>query len=164
MLRMRDENFSGEGSMCGSLLLVSAISSMSKKMAPGMCSSRYSSRALLPSPGMCQEASMMTMSGASSSAASSSVSINHDFKRSVISNPNLDEYRRCCRLAAIQPGGNRQTLLTQEFRVEQPALVAGAVIGEHGDDRMTRAHVARQADGARNIDATRPAEAQPFLA
>src|SRR5512144_890835 len=159
MLRMREEDFSGEGNMCGRLLLVSAISSMSKKMAPGMCSSRYSSRALLPSPGMCQEASMMTMSGASSSAASSSVSVNHDLERSIISDPNLDEHGRRCWFAGVEPSGNRQTLLTQECRVEQPALVAGAVIGQHRDDRMTGAHVARKADGAGHIDAARPAKA-----
>src|SRR6476646_40249 len=148
MLRMREENFSGGGSMCGRLLLVSAISSISKKMAPGMCSSRYSARASLPSPGMCQEASMMTMSGASSSAASSSVSVNHDLERSDISNPNLDEHGRRRRFAAIEPSGNRQTLLAQECRVEQSALVAGAVVGQHRDDRMTGAHVAGKADGA----------------
>ena len=42
-------------------------------------------RAFLPSPGMCQEASMMTRSGASSSAASSSVSVNHVFAERSIS-------------------------------------------------------------------------------
>ena len=73
---------------------------------------------VLASPGMCQEASMMTMSGASSSAASSSVSVNQDLERSVISNPNLDEDGRCRSFAAIEPGGNRQPLLTQECRVE----------------------------------------------
>jgi hypothetical protein len=36
-LRTRAENFSGEGSMCGNALVVSAISSMSKNTAPGMC-------------------------------------------------------------------------------------------------------------------------------
>src|SRR5262245_42314789 len=163
MLRMREENFSGEGSMCGRLLLVSAISSMSKKMAPGMCSSRYSARASLPSPGMCQEASMMTMSGASSSAASSSVSVNHDLERSVILDSNLDEHSRCRWFAGVEPSGNRQTLLTQECRVEQSALVAGAVIGQHRDDRVTGAHVSGKPDGAGNIDAARPSKAQTFL-
>src|SRR6476620_11658841 len=151
--RIREENFSGGGSMWGRLLLVSAISSMSKKMAPGMCSARYSARASLPSLGMCQEASMITRSGASSSAASSSVSVSHDFEGSLICNPNLDEEGWRCRFAMVEPSGNRQTLLTQECRVEQPALVAGAVIAKHRDDRVAGAEVARKSDGACHIDA-----------
>ena len=61
---------------------------------------------------------MMTRSGASSSAASSSVSVNQDFECSVISNPNLYEDGRGRGFAAIEPSGNRQPLLTQECRVE----------------------------------------------
>ena len=61
---------------------------------------------------------MMTRSGASSSAASASVSVNQDFERSVISNPNLYEDGWHRSFAAIEPGGNRQPLLTQECRVE----------------------------------------------
>ena len=36
-MRTREENFSGEGSICGNALSLSAISSMSKNTAPGMC-------------------------------------------------------------------------------------------------------------------------------
>src|SRR6476620_10574662 len=136
---------------------------MSKKMAPGMCSARYSARASLPSLGMCQEASMITRSGASSLAPSSSVSVSHDFEGSLIRNPNLDEDGWRYRLAMVEPSGNRQTLLTQECRVEQPALVAGAVIAKHRDNRVAGAEVARKSDGACHIDTTCSAEAQPFL-
>src|SRR6476661_4360955 len=138
MLRMREENFSGEGSMCGRLLLVSAISSISKKMAPGMCSSRYSARAFLPSPGMCQEALMMTMSGASSSAASSSVSVNHDLARSVISNPNLDEHGRCRWVAGKADGAGNidaarpaeaKTFLAEQVEQDRQRLGVGDLIG-----------------------------------
>ena len=107
---------------------------------------------------------MMTRSGASSSAASSSVSVNQDFERSVISNPNLYEDGRGRGFVAIEPSGNRQPLLAQECRVEQPTLVAGAVIAKDRDDRMTGAHVACEPYGAGDIDAARSAEAQPFLA
>src|SRR5262245_38666720 len=165
MFRMREENFSGGGSMCGSLLLVSEISSMSKKMAPGMCSVRYSARASLPSSGMCQEASMMTRSGASSSRASSSVSVNHVLVCSKSKSPvfSLNERVRGRGPFAVEPLRHRQPLLTQEFGVEQPALVAGAVIGEHRDDRMTGAEIAGEPDGAGDIDAARSAEAETFL-
>src|SRR4029079_3097676 len=129
-----------------------------------ICSSRYSARAFLFSLGICQEASMMTRSGASSSAASSSVSVNQDFGCSVISNPNLYEDGRGRGLEAIEPSGKRQPLLTQECRVEYPTLVAGAVIGKDRDDRMTGAHVTCEPYRSGDIDTARSAEAQPFLA
>src|SRR5665648_37075 len=165
MVRMREENFSGGGSIWGRALLLSAISSMSKKIAPGMCSSRYSARASLPSPGMYQVASMITKSGASSSASSSSASISHVFGVVKFSSPIwLDEHARCRRLDLIEPSGHWQPLFAQEFRVEQPSLIPRAVIAEHRDDGVAGSHVPCQADCAGDIDAARPAKAEAFLA
>src|SRR5680860_567555 len=133
---MREENFSGAGSMWGRAVLVSAISSMSKKIAPGICSDRYSALASLPWFGMYQVASIITKSGASSSRSSSSVSISHVFGVDKVSSPILrsNEHTWRCRLALVQPSGHRQTLFAQEVRVEQPALIARAIIAEHRDD------------------------------
>ena len=62
-----------------------------------------------------------------------------------------------------QPGRRGQALSFQEFRIEQLALIAVAVIAQHGDDGVPRAHVLRHADGARHIDAGRAAHAQAFM-
>jgi hypothetical protein len=50
-------NSAALGSMCGRLVRRSAIASMSKKTAPGMCACANSARASRLSWGMCQEAS-----------------------------------------------------------------------------------------------------------
>src|SRR4030095_11832101 len=74
--------------------------------------------------------------------------------------------KRCSsrRWSLVEPSGDRQAFLTQEFGVEQPTLVAGAVIGENRDDGMTGPEVASKTNGACDIDAARSAEAEPFLA
>jgi hypothetical protein len=72
-LRTRAENFSGEGSMCGSGFAVSAISSMSKKTAPGMCWLTNSALGSRFCAGRKNEPSTMRTSGASRWAASHSV-------------------------------------------------------------------------------------------
>ncbi len=64
----------------------------------------------------------------------------------------------------LEPLRNRQALLAEKSRVEEAALVAGAVIGEDRDDRMTGAHVAREANSACDVNAARAAEAEAFLA
>ena len=62
-----------------------------------------------------------------------------------------------------QPGRHGQSLSLQEFRIEQFALIAVAVIAKHGDDGVARTQIARHADGARDIDAGRAAHAQAFM-
>ena len=69
----RAENFSGEGSMCGRELEVSAISSMSKNTAPGMCWLANSALGSRFCAGRKNEPSTMRISGASRWAASHSV-------------------------------------------------------------------------------------------
>ena len=64
---------SAPGSMCGSVVVWSAIASMSKKTAPGMWAARNSARASRPSCGMCQVPSTTRTSGSSRCLASHSV-------------------------------------------------------------------------------------------
>src|SRR5262245_33166487 len=68
-------NCSGEGSMWGSGIDVSAISSMPKKTAPGICVASYSLRASRV-PGRCQLPSTMPTLGSWRCAASHSVETN----------------------------------------------------------------------------------------
>src|SRR6185295_11056471 len=75
-----------------------------------------------------------------------------------------DKHFRSRRLSLVEPSGDRQAFLTQEFGVEQPTLVAGAVIGENRDEGMTGPEVAGKTDGTCDVDAARSAEAKPFLA
>src|SRR5262245_56264735 len=74
---MRLANFVGDGSMWGSEEVSSAISSMSKKRAPGMCACRNSALASRLVVGKCIEPSRITRSGASRCEASQSVSTSH---------------------------------------------------------------------------------------
>src|SRR6185503_14265284 len=72
-LRTRAENFSGDGSMCGNGLEVSAISSMSKNTEPGMCWFSNSALGSRFCAGRKNEPSTMRTSGASRWEASHSV-------------------------------------------------------------------------------------------
>ena len=63
--------------MCGSGDFSSAMSSMSKNSAPGMCSARYSALASRLAVGRCMEPSRMTRPGVSRCEASQSVSTSH---------------------------------------------------------------------------------------
>src|ERR1700728_1058249 len=63
----------GFGSMCGKPCSRSAIVSMSKNTAPGMCAYRNSAAPMRPVFGKCQDASITPRSGLPSSAASSAV-------------------------------------------------------------------------------------------
>src|SRR5262245_15745945 len=74
---MRLANLVGEGSMWGSEEVSSAMSSMSKKRAPGMCACRNSALASRLVVGKCIEPSRITRSGASRCEASQSVSTSH---------------------------------------------------------------------------------------
>ena len=74
---MRLANLVEEGSMCGSGDVSSAMSSMSKNSAPGMCSARYSALALRLAVGRCMEPSSTTRPGVSRCEASQSVSTSH---------------------------------------------------------------------------------------
>src|SRR3546814_3139962 len=51
----------------------------------------------------------------------------------------------------------------QKNRIEKLRLIPVAVVAEDRDDRMTGTELAREADGAGDIDAAGPAEAEPFL-
>src|SRR5215468_11996400 len=55
--------------------------------------------------------------------------------------------------AALEPFGHRQLLGAQELGIEQLRLVARAVVGEHGDDGVPRAHVLGEPDRAGDVDA-----------
>src|SRR5689334_24047078 len=80
-------------------------------------------------------------------------------------NPPLsNEYFGDGRLALVEPVWDGKPLLAQECGVEQPALIARAVIAKHRDDGVARAHRFGEPDGARDIDAARPAQAETFLA
>src|SRR5262249_54612228 len=77
---------------------------------------------------------------------------------------SLNEYLGDRRMSLVEPVRNGKSLFTQEFGVEQPALVAGAIIGKHRDDGMAGPHLLGESDSARHIDPARPAKAKPFLA
>src|SRR5215510_5564805 len=74
---MRLANLTEDGSMCGSGDFSSAMSSMSKNRAPGMCPARYSALASRPLVGRCMEPSRTTRPGVSRWEASQSVSTSH---------------------------------------------------------------------------------------
>ena len=73
--------------MCGSGEVSSAISSMLKNSAPGMCSARYSALASRLAVGRCMEPSSTTRSGASRRSASQFVSTIHFDALSAIGMP-----------------------------------------------------------------------------
>src|SRR5699024_10342774 len=58
-----------------------------------------------------------------------------------------------CRKGALQPGWHRNALVAQERRIEQLALIARARVGEQGDNGVTGAELAGQADGTGEVDA-----------
>src|SRR3954470_19007278 len=63
----------------------------------------------------------------------------------------------------LEPARHRQFLRAQEFRIEQLGLVARAGIGEHRDDGLARTQILGEADGARDVDTRRAAEAEPLV-
>ena len=65
--------------------------------------------------------------------------------------------------AAVEPSRRREILLAQERRIEQLRGVARPRVGENGDDRAAGTELARQPDGAGDVDARRAAEQQSFL-
>src|SRR5215831_7517836 len=81
---MRLANSSGGGSMCGS---GEDLSSMSKKIAPGMCCAKYSALALRLVVGKCMDPSSTTSAGACRCPASQSVSTSHLWASSAIALP-----------------------------------------------------------------------------
>src|ERR1700678_1935864 len=64
---------------------------------------------------------------------------------------------------ALQPGGYRQSLRAQELWIEQLGLVARAVVGEHGNDRVSWPQFAGETDRAGDVDARRSSEAQALV-
>src|SRR5262245_3773736 len=64
---------------------------------------------------------------------------------------------------ALKPFRDWQFLRTQKVGIEQLRLIAGAIIGKNGNDRLARAKILGQPDGAGDIDAGRAAEAEPLL-
>src|ERR1043166_5806767 len=65
--------------------------------------------------------------------------------------------------AALEPRRHREVLRAQELRVEQLRLITRAVIGENGDDGMSRAQFLGELDCAADVDTRRAAEAQAFV-
>src|ERR1700741_1257698 len=65
--------------------------------------------------------------------------------------------------ARLQPCRHRQLLRTHEIRIEQLGLRAAASVGEDSDDGVARAELAGEANGARDVDAGRAAEAQTLM-
>src|SRR5262252_10493335 len=63
----------------------------------------------------------------------------------------------------LEPRRHRQFLRAQELRIEQLGLITRAVVAKDGDDGVAGAELAREPDRARDIDAARAAEAQPFV-
>src|SRR5512143_4334173 len=68
-----------------------------------------------------------------------------------------------CGESLVEPPGHRQVAGAKKGRVEELALIAGAVVAEHGDDHVAGAERAGDADGAGDVDARGAADAQPFL-
>ena len=64
---------------------------------------------------------------------------------------------------SLQPRRHGKLFRAQELRIEQLRLIAGAVVGEHGDDGVARPQVLGQPDRAGDVDAGRAAQAQPFV-
>src|SRR5690606_27522368 len=64
--------------------------------------------------------------------------------------------------ARREPRRRRQTFRLQKRRIEELRLIALAGIAEDRDDRLAGAELAREPDRARDVDARRPAEQQPF--
>src|SRR5262245_28946465 len=54
--------------------------------------------------------------------------------------------------SAFQPRGYRQAFAAQKIRVEEPRLIACAVIGQDRHDGVPRPKVARKPDRARHVD------------
>ncbi|MDC4205621.1 MAG: hypothetical protein MPW13_14790 [Candidatus Manganitrophus sp.] len=60
----------------------------------------------------------------------------------------------------FQPLWNRQFLLPQEGRIEKPPLIPQAAVGENRHDGMSRPQLARQPDGAGDVDPRRTPHAE----
>src|SRR6185437_8729596 len=71
--------------------------------------------------------------------------------------------RHCDLRGALEPGWNRKLLLAEKFRIEQLRLIAGAVVGQYGDDGVSRAKLLGEPDGAGDVDAGGTAEAEALV-
>src|SRR5262245_43284115 len=62
------------------------------------------------------------------------------------------------RRRVFEPAWQRQVLRLEEGGVEQPALIAGAVVAQHRHDGVARPKIAREPDRPGDVDAARSAQ------
>src|SRR5918996_3161849 len=137
------------------------MSSMSKKTAPGMCAASYSARASRFWVGRNQVASAILTSGAPRCSASQAV-LTSAFCSAMVVLRLLPDVGQAL-IALLEPARHRQALLAQEGGIEHLALVAVAVVAQHGHDDVARPELSRRVDRAGDVDAGRAAEHQPLL-
>jgi hypothetical protein len=65
--------------------------------------------------------------------------------------------------ARLEPVGRREALRSKEGAIEELRLVAGAGVGEDGDDSVAWAELPGEADRAGDVDAARAADAETFI-
>src|SRR5687768_18561484 len=66
-------------------------------------------------------------------------------------------------ISNVQPGRYRQVLFPQESWIEQLRLVARSEVAQDRHDRMSGTKVPRDLHRRHDIDAARPAQAQPLV-